>query len=256
VREHAQHFDRRGRNDSVASSRTPIDRSRANPHGANSPRHDGHDRTPPHSSASTRASEAQRVVNGRPDRTERSEPRSGALDSNREAKLPQPQPTFQRFNVRASAPPIPTHNDTHMPKQSIAQQSAARARHLDRRSIYWRLLATRQPDACASLMRLTTATFLLETVSAASRSPAPSATRSMEQPQRHTSAPVRVALRNEKSSVDQGVGRVLVVAQSTGLGVGASVVAGHLNRPRLWSLTRHRPGASSQPELAPRASRR
>jgi len=37
-------------------------------------------------------SEAQRSVNGRPDRAERSEPRSGALDSNREAQLPPPDP--------------------------------------------------------------------------------------------------------------------------------------------------------------------
>ena len=53
VRVHARHLDRRGRNDTVASPRSRIDRRRANPHGANTPAHDGHDNPPPRSSDST-----------------------------------------------------------------------------------------------------------------------------------------------------------------------------------------------------------
>jgi hypothetical protein len=99
------------------------------------------------------------AVNGQPDRAERSEPRSGALDSNREAQLPHPPNPFQRFNVRASTPTrqttttppsdvprplITIHHDAAITILNLRQQSVPITHDHMRRPFVW--LTTDEAD--------------------------------------------------------------------------------------------------------------
>ena len=108
---HPRHRARRGRNDrSLAEHRST--RSRPCPHGPNTPRHNGHPRSPPTSSASTRACSAPTINIGchlrhpREPSRRRSIRREGSRAFRNARSLPTPPAPSPRPTARAP-PPVP-----------------------------------------------------------------------------------------------------------------------------------------------------